>query len=408
MAKATRPCPCCSTETLTFVAGSRKEVERYADWKIDHGALCDTCTAKKREQDSLNAAEEAADKGLPTLRGTEKQVAWAETIRAELLAIAEKLTTAITLVQAGNVDAARAAYRDVPVTWQPSDFYFRNLNVSEDQVPEAALAVCRFLAEQQDAGWWIDFRGASFEALVKHFHTQVLDVLKGAPSAREIAEEVAVKPERPISALTAEISLGKEVITVAYPEKSAAFLEVVKPLGYRFEWEVRAHRMRVHPTMGSIEDRAAELMHKLLGGGFIVSCQRTEVREKALAASYEPIYPRWMCMKVRGRMAGWLHVLTRDGLDLSDDLRPLKARSDYYCDNSWFVRPQHYATLLDMAEVHDFRLTDGAWQALKKAQVADEAALLAQSLPDAPSATANTREPDQVAPAGIDPELRDD
>lgn len=409
MAKATRTCPACHTETMTFVAQNRKEAERFADWKVESGAVCDACTATQREEQSQQAAQQAADQGLPTLRGTEKQVAWAETIRSDLLGIAAKLADAVTLLQAGDVDAARVAYRNVPVTWQPNDFSFRSLDLTEAQVSEAALAVCRILAEQQDAGWWIDFRGASFEQLVREFRDQIMDALNGAPGKHEVMEDVAIKPDRTVSPVPVEVTVvSREMVSIAHPEKNNTLLNVIKPLGYRFDWSSRSHRLRVSVTMGSVEDRAAEAMHKLLEAGFIVVCQRQAVREKALSGHYEPVYPRWMNIRTRGRMEGWLQVFCRDGLSLSADLAPLKPRKDYYLDHGWFVRPEHYAILLDMAEVHGIRITDGASRALKKAQAADEAALLAQTLPDAPAATADTREPDQVAPADIDPELRDD
>ncbi|MEL7893491.1 hypothetical protein [Vreelandella neptunia] len=408
MAKATRTCPACNSETMTFVAQNRKEVERYADWKVENGAVCDACTAIQREEQSQKAAQQAAEQGLPTLRGTEKQVAWAETIRSDLLGIAAKLAKAVTLLQAGDVDAARGAYREVPVTWQPNDFSFRTLNLTNAQAPEAALAVCRILAEQQDAGWWIDFRGASFEQLVREFRDQIMDALSGAPSKHEVMEDVAIKPDVIVSPIPAEIMLGSESVTIAFPEKNDALLDVVKPLGYRYDFDRRLQVLRVSVTMGSVEDRAAEAMHKLLEAGFIVVCQRQAVREKALSGHYEPVYPRWMNIRTRGRMEGWLQVFCRDGLSLSADLAPLKPRKDYYRDHSWFVRPEHYAVLLDMAEVHGIRITDGALRALKKAQAADEAALLAQTLPDVPAVTADTREPEKVAPADIDPELRDD
>lgn len=408
MAKAKRTCPACNTETMTFVAANRKEVERYADWKVENGALCDTCKEKQRQEDSRKAAEAAKGKGLPTLHGTEKQVAWAESIRAELLAIADKLANATTLLQAGDMDSARAAYRDVPVTWQPNGFTFRGLDITDAQVPEVVLAACRLLAEQRDAGWWIDFRGTGFELLVREFSAQIMDVLNGAPSKQEVIEDVAIKPAAPISPVPVEVAIGKEMVFIAHPEKSAPLLDVIKPMGYWFDWEKRAHRLRVSVTTGSVEDRAAEAMHKLLAAGFIVVCQRQSVREKALSGSYDPVYPRWISFRAGGSMDGWLQVFCRDGLSLSADLTPLKPRKDYYRDHSWFVRPEHYAVLLDMAEVHGIRITDGAWRALKKAQAADEAALLAQTLPDAPSASAETREPEQFSPADIDPELKDD
>ena len=57
--------------------------------------LCPDCwkadQAKKRAEATAKATESAKAAGLPTLRGSEKQVNWAATIRADKLAVAKEL-----------------------------------------------------------------------------------------------------------------------------------------------------------------------------------------------------------------------------------------------------------------------------------------------------------------------------
>ncbi len=61
------------------------------DWHINRAenSECDTCAARTREAEnklaSEAAAEVAAKAGLPTLVGSEKQIAWAETIRLHFI-----------------------------------------------------------------------------------------------------------------------------------------------------------------------------------------------------------------------------------------------------------------------------------------------------------------------------------
>lgn len=411
MAKTTRTCPACNDVTMTFTARNRKEVERYADYKIEKGHVCDACLVKQREEANARAAEANAEAGLPALKGSEKQVAWAEKIRAELLAIGDALARAVTLLQAGDMEAARATYRQVPVTWQPRDLDFAELGIEskgQQRIAEATLAACEALRQQCDAGWWIDNRGIMFCGLLKELRQPILDALQGAPHEEEVIDEVAVKPAEPVTTEVVEVVVGQKRVTAKLPEKREDFRALVKALGYRWDGDVRVWALALGPSLGSPEDRAAELMHRLLDAGFIVACQRAEVREKAMAASYEPAYPRWIAWMKSGRFEGWCQVILRDSLDLEEDLERLGAKADFYQGGVWYVRPGHYAALRDLAEIHGLRLTPGADKALTKAQRDDEARLLAEDLPDAPRVTAEGKEPGQDIPGGIDPELSDD
>ena len=77
----------CGHEETVSLFGPGKERERTISWYRSAG-LCSECYAK-RKQERYNErnqahAEEAKSAGLPALTGTEKQIAWAETLRVEL------------------------------------------------------------------------------------------------------------------------------------------------------------------------------------------------------------------------------------------------------------------------------------------------------------------------------------
>jgi len=407
MAKTTRTCPACNEATITFTARNRKEVERYADWKIEHGHVCDACLKRQREAEAAKAAEANAEAGLPALQGTEKQIAWAERIRAEILGIVESLAKATAMLREGDVDAARAAYRQVPALWHPQHLDFSDFNVDKDGQAEIVLALAKLIRQVRDAGWWIDNRGLSFTQALREFRQPTLDALQGE-SVDEVVDDVTIKPADPVTQAVVEIHVGQGYITAKLPERRDDFRDVVYPLGYRWDSASRTWGLSVGAHLGTPEDRAAELMHKLLAAGFIVSCQRSAVREKAISASFEPVYPRWLVAMTRGRFAGWVRLLATDGLNLNADLAKLDAREDYYRQGSWYVRPGHYEALRDLAEIHGFRVSRGADDLLTQAQRQDEARLLADDLPEAPSATAQSQEPERHIPDGIDPELSDD
>ncbi len=112
--------------------GRRRRIEELA------GNPCPECEQAKRTKANAAANEAAAkaasEAGLPELTGSEKQVAWAETIRMKVIAQAEEAI-------------ARTA-----------------------TTPERKAQVAPLLAKltaQTNAGWWIDRRSKSGIELLK-------------------------------------------------------------------------------------------------------------------------------------------------------------------------------------------------------------------------------------------------
>lgn len=72
--------------------GKSSDRQRKAQWMAGR-RLCDECFAKKREEEraakDIAAVEIAAEYDLPELEGSEKQVAWAMRIRADVIAASE-------------------------------------------------------------------------------------------------------------------------------------------------------------------------------------------------------------------------------------------------------------------------------------------------------------------------------
>ena len=78
--------------TIEKICGNRRQADEFEAWvarQSDH--LCPECYAKmmaakrQAEQAAANKAAAEASEDLPTLEGSEKQVTWATTIRANAL-----------------------------------------------------------------------------------------------------------------------------------------------------------------------------------------------------------------------------------------------------------------------------------------------------------------------------------
>jgi hypothetical protein len=74
---------CCGVIETVQIYGPERDRDRRAAWLADK--QCATCLANARAAENAASAAANASAGLPVLEGSEKQVAWAETIRAELL-----------------------------------------------------------------------------------------------------------------------------------------------------------------------------------------------------------------------------------------------------------------------------------------------------------------------------------
>lgn len=131
---------------------STRRQER-ADW-IARTKKCPDCIAAERAAENQADAEAASDAGFPALTGSEKQIAWAETIRRDFMGAAETaLTNALADAEGGKIPVDVGRLRHA--------------------IP---LARERMLANTR-AGWWIDERKMSVAGRVGQALRQAYDAL---------------------------------------------------------------------------------------------------------------------------------------------------------------------------------------------------------------------------------------
>lgn len=120
-----------------YGTNSHGERERKSSWM--ESKPCREC---ERVAQTATAKTQAEAMGLPTLTGSEKQVAWAESLRAEVVRLITKRV---------DEQAART----------PVD--------REHEVVAARSAFAEAIAKHTDARWWIDNRFAGFRALATDY-----------------------------------------------------------------------------------------------------------------------------------------------------------------------------------------------------------------------------------------------
>ena len=333
MAKARATCTCVTcgkTFDVTTVKANSKEARRFEEWAEVNITECNDCKDKRiaaeRDAENAKAAENAAEQGWPELTGTEKQVAWANTIRMN------EITQIKKLYKRGEMDEA-------------IDF---------------------ILGEKTTASWWIDNQNA-VSSLVRDYgrNPEKLAAAKAVKeAAAEAANDIAIiaEPENRSHDGIVDIKASEQCVRAAY-RKDDDFRELVKGLGYRWNGNYNAWQMKISEKTGTAAERAAELGNKLLNAGFAIRIQDPETLQNAIDGNYEPMTSRWISTSENAFFITW----AKDD-DFYDRARMLPGAK--YSRPGIRVPNREYEAVLDFAGTYDFKLTQTAQELVQQMQSA--------------------------------------
>jgi hypothetical protein len=373
--------------------GKVKERERKIKW-MESSGICPECweAEKKRqhEAEAQKAAAEADELGLPDLEGTEKQIAWALTLRKEWISKIEKnIAMAEKKIENGVVDAEKGK---------------KVLAGIREEMENRLIA-------ETSARYWIDNRDQDINRFLDHA-TQKALAPTPTPVPEEIKkqalEEMVIRPAVQVSNLVAEISHDNARITVKFPERSDKFREIVKGLGY--EWVVNSWLKKISTTNGPAQERATELGVNLLAAGFAVRVHTDELHKKILASEYEAEATRWI-MKNTNKETGAVCFIIKWKRE-EDFFRVAKKLpgARWERGEGMKVPKEAFRELLDFAGIYDFKLSPGARELVEEAKAMFEAAMVADvKLEKKKQVTVGTEIPKLEIPAEveIDETLRD-
>lgn len=341
MAKYTVTRSCGHEETVALV-GKTKDREWRLE-RVEPYKLCYECyqedLQRKREEANKEAAEAAKDNNFPALTGTEKQIPWAETIRQRIMADIDALVYTGPKLKGRNELAIQEAYQSI-----------RN---------------------KTSAHWWIDRRYLKGEFDLEELLNKEYEAMRvnraAAPPKEIIADTLAestVRPENPKTETVAEIRILGDILEIRFPEKREDFRMLVKK-ELKMVWS-DGWKRRIGIKQGAIEDRAAEAGNKLLYAGYPIRIFDAEIRKKAITADYKPECTRWIMSRTEGAYKGWLGI----SWDRDEDLyRQAKAITGAKYDKPGVVvSPEHFAEVLDFAEMYKFEISDKAMETIVKAR----------------------------------------
>lgn len=370
---------------VTYACGHEGTVDIYGrsrdrEWKLAHEEekLCPDCWKKQRDEErakqNAEAAEANKEAGLPELEGTEKQIAWAESIRKSMIDhIIEYYVSQIT-------DEAKAEH--------PEEY-------------ERVMKAFEAIKQHTDASWWIDNRVNDDKIGLRRLINAEIEAIKKAEKEppKAIIEaakaEATVYPEKRVTDLVVEISVSDNEVSAYLPERSDVFREIVKGLDYG--WGSGRWRKPIKVTNGPASDRAAELGNRLLAAGFPVRIYDPEIRQKAVSGEYEPECKRWVFVtnekhKRPGHLAIWWSRQEGDFYDTAKRIAGAAWYRPYV-----IVPPENYEEVLDFARMYGFKVSAAAQRAIDAAKELKARALV----PD----VYTPDKPKEVIPSGKPPVL---
>jgi hypothetical protein len=340
---------CGHTETIQLY-GPHKNRE----WVIskEEEKLCSDCWQEhlktKREKDFEKAKKENEKRELPDLIGTPKQIAWAETIRAEFFRLAD-LT-----------EKPRNEVSD-------NDLYF---HIGEDlkseyRVPKITEEQYAIMIAQDMASFWIENRNLKLIGLINSIENiRIKNLPENQEKAKienmlkkEFEEEIIISPEKPVSKTIARITVVNNFIKVHFPERNDEFISTVKALG--FSWSNPYWTREIGTLNGTIEDRYVEICNKLLKKGFTILAFRADLKDKILKEEYNKEVTRWVKVVTSESRKGWfLFSFPKSGYNYYDKIKSIKG-FEYY-NHSILVSPENYEQVIDFAEKNGFGISEGA------------------------------------------------
>lgn len=291
IAKAECTCKTCGQtfEVRAYKYNSR-EARSFEAWAVENIVECDDCAKARKDaehaEENAKAAQSAKENEYPELQGTEKQVAWANTIR----------------------EKAMASLRE---------YYARQ---SGDAYTYQEQAVIRVALGHVKASWWIDHRAAvcggmmslmnalfaSDEETYDHIKETCEAIENGEMTLAEAMaefgsekeeprqEEKPVRPEAVPETRKHEGSVDIRVqdgVVYAQYDKDETFRSVVK--GMEFYWQ-DGWKRPVNEITGTADNIVAELGSRLLNKGFAVRFDSRELMDRAVRGEYEPMRHRWV------------------------------------------------------------------------------------------------------------------
>lgn len=284
----------------------------------------------------MDIAENFSEKldEIAPLSGTEKQVEWANKIRA-------KVTRNLIMYYAFN---------------SKKGMYF--IEMDEEVIKKAE----RFVLSKNKASFWIENREKDylqFKRLIEN--TLYFEEPKEKSVIDEAKAEATIFPQQQKTKVVAEIIFDDEIHEIKVKsEKDQIIINTVKSLHY--DWSGKVWYYETVPYKRDVADRMAEVGNKLLLAGVPIIIWDEDIRKKAINGDYEKECFRWI-------------IKDKDMISIvwefrSDELYRKAKRLPHakWKNGGMDVPARYYAEIRDFAKINEFKITSPAEKLLSEAE----------------------------------------
>lgn len=300
------------------LGGKCKDRERMLEW-YERCGLCPECyknKLKKEAEMERKIATELYEKySLCPLKGTEKQIAYAEKYR--------------------------------------SSFVKTISNVYKEEVPPLILDM---LKNMDSAKWYIEH--AMDDSYISSYKQMLVNVHRQQDNNNTIdkkEKDLYIVPKNKTKNLEIEIIMKTHYISIRFPYDKEC-IDIIHTLHYSWDSSAKEWYLNLDETTGNRFDRVAESASYFLDKGYVVKCDCTEGRTKLESGDWEPLHMRWIDYNDK---TSTFFILDRDKNDKVFK-HSKTIHGSFYKDYRIQVPEQSVNELNDFAGIFDFKYTDKA------------------------------------------------
>jgi hypothetical protein len=353
MAKYEVNCQKCGGAYTVQLFGKTKDRERKINnWR----GFCEDCKEKeweeKKEKTYQNSLKLQKEIGLPPLTGSEKQIKWAESIRANFWKAYEQ-----------DQDVFNSFIKIIFDRYSPTDEIFLHKKEEHRCSYVENEEIVNSIFNHTESRYWIDNRGnllseiAKTEKMLKPNHLKSKSEIE---IEMQVKEEATIYPKEPATNLKIEILEKEGYINIVYPEKNDSFYSLIK--SYDFTWNSSSRSWQVILDKNKNYDfylnMLTDLCSNFLKKGFPIITLNEDLKQKILNHDFTPYSNNWVYQRTNGDYKNWFVLEWAYPSNYYNEAKKLSG--SLYHHKKVLVPPQSYEEVIDFAKINNFNFSDGA------------------------------------------------
>lgn len=363
-------CRCGHEGTIRIRRGQEDFKTQEEVEKAFSETLCKKCRyeLKKRQEAECNEYIKDNFKALelPVLEGTEKQIAWASTIRQEMLIIWEKHLIEDFIRPASllsDIKTYGPAFDEKGNGHKVADMLDKIIKNSTDIEKKRLVAdlFVSVLKTIRKASIYIDIETGSTRVSIRGLLYKAFIELN--INDNKEPKEVIISPENAIDERIVNIySKDNTIYCESYADMDVK--SICKANHYIWSPHSVAWYRNINARVsGTIDDRKIELANKILKAGYIIRIDNPTLKEKIINGEYTAEHRRWI-----GECEGKLIVVFdfKDHPEINKAFNVIKGCVWERNIKCLQLPAEMYLQVQDLAEIYDFKYNDKALELIER------------------------------------------